>query len=186
MTNKEIAALNEEKFQKAYDIWEQSGYLDKESYQQMFNCVLFASENLIKKRLRSTKGKLEEDEINGLACELCCLLFERDIKGAHKRPEKLSSYLFLPMLGIMYDHQKQFEEKASSIICEMTKDEDLEEDIELLKEEEKLYTKTYTEIVKDEKTGEEKEVTRIGEIFTSQQLRNPDFVMSHLFGWDYN
>lgn len=161
MTSKEIAQKNEDDFQVAYTEWEQSKYSSTSAYQKMFSCMVFAAENLIKAKLGSASSF--RDDIEDKAYDLTMLVFERDILGQRKRPGKLSSYLYLPMLGVLYNHQLVFEEQYANIDdAERHLDKEIDNE-----PSEKIY---YAD----------------GKVVTEEQIKDPDFVMSVLFGWDYN
>lgn len=186
MTSKDIAEKNELEFQRAYSKWEASKHQDKKSYEQMFFCMKFAAENLIKSKL-----KVFRDDVEELALDLTMLVFERDIIKRHIRPQKLSSYLYLPMQGIVHSHQLQFEEKVEVIEPTVEKKtKSYEEEITT----DKLYViynkiykkqkdiKTSQEVVDDMK---ERDSVKVQTIITEDMINNPDFVMS-LFGWEFH
>lgn len=168
MTSKEIAELNEQRFQTAFTVWELSHYTDKKSYQKMFSSMLFASKNMIKKEAEK-KGIYID--VEGKAIDLTSLIFERDIVTHHKRPQKLSSYLYLPMLGIVYGHQLQFEEKCSSYESAVSKTERNIVFTEELSEEEVIpELKTNPIYIKNSK------------IYTTEEIQDPDFIFK-AEGW---
>lgn len=167
MSRKDIVKLNEHKFQIAYTMWEMSGYKDKASYNRMFLSMNFAAKNMIKKEAAKKGIYIDAD---AKALDLTCLIFNRDIIGKHIRPERLSSYLYLPMIGIMYGHQLQFEERCSSYEGVIEK-HDIPE------------TKADTEVIDILK--EEKKYDTGKQIVSEQDIQDPDTVMK-LFGWEYH
>ncbi|MCQ2082520.1 MAG: hypothetical protein MJZ11_12770 [Lachnospiraceae bacterium] len=195
MTSKEIAEQNEQEFQTAFTEWEKSNYTDNKSYDVMFSCMNFAAQNLIKSKL--TKKVYIDIEEKSL--DLTCLVFERDIVTHHKRPQKLSSYLYLPMLGILYNHQLQHEEKMKSyeyIVSEgkeasETKKESYLEEYEKPEKVYVVYDRVYTpsdkKLTKEEKFEKlkERESVKVENVLTEEDIKNPDTVMK-LLGWELN
>ena len=170
----DIVKINEHKFQIAFTMWEMSNYTDKGAYNRMFSSMLFAARNMVKAEARKKNIYIDAD---GKALDLTCLIFERDIVKQHKRPERLSSYLYLPMIGLMYGHQLQFEEKCNSYetVVDNHDIQDIKQDTEMI------------DILKKEKL-----VDVGGEIVSEERVKivddviqDPDYIMK-LYGWEYH
>lgn len=173
MTSKQIAENNENEFQRAFNRWTNSKHTDKKAYDTMFICMEFAAENLIKSKL-----KVFRDDVDGLATDLALLLMERDIKAKHIRPQKLSSYLYLPLLGILHSHQLQFEEQFGSYEV-LAENRDFEEEARPIHKE-SLFT-----LEADEYCNEERRIS-VNEIKIKKGVvEDPDYIMQ-LCGWEYH
>lgn len=172
--NFDLVQINEHKFQIAYTTWEISNYTDIKSYQRMFTSMFSAAKNMIKAEAKKKNIYVDAD---GKALDLTCLIFERDIVSQHKRPEKLSSYLYLPMVGVMYGHQLQFEDKCNSYesVVENHDIQDVKLDIDtidILKKENLV--DTGSEIVSEEQVK-----------IVDNVVQDPDYIMK-LLGWEYH
>lgn len=172
--NFDLVQINEHKFQIAYTTWEISNYTDINSYQRMFTSMFSAAKNMIK---AEAKKKNIYVDVDGKALDLTCLIFERDIVSQHKRPKKLSSYLYLPMVGVMYGHQLQFEDKCNSYesVVENHDIQDVKLDIDtidILKKENLV--DTGSEIVSEEQVK-----------IVDNVVQYPDYIMK-LLGWEYH
>lgn len=76
-----------------------------------FKCVLRICYGLVKQKLLKSKVVFSDQEAYELALDATMVIIERyRRRGA---PEKLSSYCYLPVVGVLYDRKKIFNDRVA-------------------------------------------------------------------------
>ena len=76
-----------------------------------FKCVLRICYGLVKQKLLKSKIVFSDEEAYGLALDATMTIVERyRRRGA---PDKLTSYCYLPVIGILYDRKKIFNDRVA-------------------------------------------------------------------------
>lgn len=74
-----------------------------------FKCVLRICYGLVKQKLLKSKVVFSDEDAYELALDATMIIIERyRRRGA---PEKLTSYCYLPVVGVLYDRKKIFADK---------------------------------------------------------------------------
>lgn len=76
-----------------------------------FKCVLRICYGLVKQKLLKSKVVFSDEEAYELALDATMIIIERyRRRGA---PDKLTSYCYLPVIGILYDRKKIFNDRVA-------------------------------------------------------------------------
>lgn len=88
----------------AYDSYAKDN-TNKEAWNMMWRCTQITCFNIIN---RITKHYLSKEELNDYALDVTCTIMSK-VKDTGVRPNKLTSYCYLPCLAI-FAKQRQFED----------------------------------------------------------------------------
>lgn len=108
--SEQIAKANEIRFQEAYSKWES---LNKPRpsihFDIMFNSVHFAVSNIMKKILKNVKTVDFEGKVTDATIDVM-----NSIVNKNKHPEKLSSYVYWYIIGVLYNKKTRQAESEYS------------------------------------------------------------------------